>query len=130
MGSTNLYKRPTGRLDPHPADLAYGALALAALEYQARRGEIIVLDADETLLWRCARLRAGWWRTAPRARLPIRPLRQSQSHREEARKRQAWRGYRSGSRVTSGVWLSVLGAVQSGPATVFANIVLPCDAQE
>jgi hypothetical protein len=31
------------RLDPPPADLAYGSLALAALEYQARRGEIIVL---------------------------------------------------------------------------------------
>ena len=35
--------RPTGRLDPTPADLAYGSLALAALEYQARRGEVIVL---------------------------------------------------------------------------------------
>ena len=32
--------RPTGRLDPTPADLAYGSLELAALEYQARRGEI------------------------------------------------------------------------------------------
>jgi len=35
--------RPTGRLDPHPADLAYASLALADLEYRARRGEIIVL---------------------------------------------------------------------------------------
>ena len=31
------YYRPTGRLDPAPADLAYGSLELAALEYQARR---------------------------------------------------------------------------------------------
>ena len=37
------YYRPTGRLDPHPADLAYGSLALAALEYRARRDEIILL---------------------------------------------------------------------------------------
>jgi len=46
--------RPTGRLDSTPADLAYGSLELAALEYQARRGEIIVLDEDETILWRFA----------------------------------------------------------------------------
>ena len=35
--------RPTGRLDPAPAALAYGSLALAALAYRARRGESIVL---------------------------------------------------------------------------------------
>jgi hypothetical protein len=90
------YYRPTGRLDPAPADLAYGSLALAALEYQARRGEIIVLYADETILWRFALPRTGWWRTAQRARLPIRPLSQSQIKREEALKRQAWVQYRSG----------------------------------
>ena len=56
--------RPTGRLDPAPADLAYGSLELAALEYQARRGEIILLYEDETILWRFALPRAGWWRTA------------------------------------------------------------------
>ena len=69
------YSRPTGQLTPAPADLAYGSLALAALEYQARRGEMIVLEAEETSLWRFALPRAGWWRTAPRARLPTRPLR-------------------------------------------------------
>jgi hypothetical protein len=37
------YCRPTGRLDPNPADLAYASLELAALEYRARRGEIILL---------------------------------------------------------------------------------------
>src|SRR5437016_1850481 len=82
--------RPTGRLDPAPAALAYGSLALAALEYRARRGEIIVLDEDETILWRFALPRAGWWRTAQRARLPLRPLSQSQSKRAEALKRQTW----------------------------------------
>ena len=35
--------RPTGRLEPTPADLAYGALERAGLEYQARRGAIMVL---------------------------------------------------------------------------------------
>jgi len=34
-----------------------------------------LLYEDETILWRFALPRAGWWRTAPRARLPIRPLR-------------------------------------------------------
>src|SRR5215831_11386019 len=68
------YFRPTGRLEPTPADLAYGSLALAALEYRARRGEIVLLYEDETILWRFALLRVGWWRTAQRARIPTRPL--------------------------------------------------------
>jgi len=97
------FYRPTGRLDPAPADLAYGALALAALEYQARRGEIIVLSEDATSLWRFALPRAGWWRTARRARLPLRPLSQRQIKRDESRKRQAGLRYRTWSRVTSGV---------------------------
>jgi len=95
--------RPTGRRDPTPADLAYGSLERAALEYQARRGEIIVLYEDATLLWRFALPRLGWWRRAQRSRLPTRPLSQSQSRREESRKRQAWVRSRSWSRVTSGV---------------------------
>jgi hypothetical protein len=49
-----------------------------------------VLYADETILWRFALPRAGWWRKALRARLPIRPLSQSQSKRAEALKGQAW----------------------------------------
>jgi hypothetical protein len=80
--------RPTGRRDPTPADLASGSLALAALEDQARRGEIIVLYEDATLLWRFALPRRGWWRRAQRSRLPPRPLSQSQMRREESLKRQ------------------------------------------
>jgi hypothetical protein len=78
------FYRPTGRLAPDPAALAYASVELAALEYQARRGEIIWLYADETLVWRFALPRAGWWRKAPRARLPIRPLSRSQIRREES----------------------------------------------
>ena len=63
-------------------------------------------------------------------RLPIRPLRQSQINRDEARKRQAWRRYRSWSRITRGVRLSVLGAVQYGTSKVFSKIVPHFDAQE
>ena len=66
----------------------------------------------------------------PSARLPIRPLSQSQSKREEALKRQAWWQYRAWSRVTSGVLLSVLGAVQYGTSKVFYKVVPPFDAQE
>jgi hypothetical protein len=117
-------------LDPAPADLAYGSLELAALEYQARRGESIVLYADETILWRFALPRAGWWRTAQRARIPTRPLSQSQSTREESLKRHAWVQYRSWSRITSGVLLSVIGAVQYGTSKVFSKIVPHFDAQE
>ena len=124
------YCRPTGRLDPNPADLASGSIDLAALEYRARRGEIILLYADETILWRFALPRAGWWRKAQRARLPTRPLRQSQIKREETLKRQAWLQYRSWSRITSGVLLSVIGAVQYGTSKVFYKIVPHFDAQE
>jgi hypothetical protein len=122
--------RPTGCLDPHPADLAYGALELAALESQARRGEIIVLSEDETVLWRFALPRAGWWRKTPRVRLPIRPLSQSQITQEESRKRQTWGQYRSWRRIPSGVWLSVIGAIQYGTSKVFDTIVPHFDAQE
>jgi hypothetical protein len=124
------FYRPTGRLAPTPADLASGSRALAALEYQARRGEILVLSADETILWRCAVPRAGWWRPAQRARLATRPLSHSQSKREESLTRQAWVRSRSWSRLTSGVLLRVLGAVQYGTAKVFSTIVPHCDAQE
>lgn len=89
-----------------------------------------MLYTDETILWRFALPRAGWWRTAQRARLPIRPLSQRQINREEALKRQAWRSYRTWSRVTSGVLLSVIGAVQYGTSKVFYKIVPHFDAQE
>jgi hypothetical protein len=115
--------RPTGRLAPAPAELAWGSLELAALESQARRGEIILLYEDETVLWRFALPRVGWWRKAQRARLPTRPLSHRQIKRDESLKRQAWGHYRSWSRVTSGVLLSVIGAVQYGTSQVFSKIV-------
>jgi hypothetical protein len=122
--------RPPGRLQPPPADLAYASVALAALEYRARRGEIILLYEDETILWRFALPRAGWWRKAPRTRLLTRPLSQSHIKREERLKRQAWLQYRAGSRITNGVLLSVIGAVQYGTAKVVYKVVPHCDAQE
>ena len=70
-----------------------------------------MLDEDDTGLWRFALPRAGWGRTGQRARLATRPLSQRQSTREAALTRQAGVPYRSGSRSTSGVLLSVLGAV-------------------
>jgi hypothetical protein len=78
-----------------------------------------LLYEDETIVWRFALPRAGWWRKAQRARLPIRPLSQSHIKREESLKRQAWVRYRSWSRITSGVLLSVIGAVQYGTSKVF-----------
>jgi len=72
------YCRPTGWLDPTPANLASGSIDLAALEYRARRGEIILFYEDETILWRFALPRLGWWRRAQRPRLPTRPLSPSQ----------------------------------------------------
>jgi hypothetical protein len=89
-----------------------------------------LLYEDETILWRFALPRAGWWRKTPRVRLPIRPLSQSQITREEALKRHAWGQYRSWSRITSGVLLSVLGAVQYGTSKLFYKIVPHFDAQE
>ena len=122
--------RPTGRLASTPAALAYGSLELAALESRARRGESILLSADETTVWRFALPRRGWWRRAQRYRLPTRPLSQSQSKREESRKRQAWLQYRAWRRITRGVLLNVIGAVHYGPSKVCYKIVPPVDAQE
>jgi transposase len=105
-------------------------LELAALEYRARQGKIILLYEDETVLWRFALPRAGWWhRTAQRFRLPTRPLSRSHIKRDEALKRQAWSRYRSWSRVTSGVLLSVMGAVQYGTSKVFYKIVPQFDTE-
>ena len=88
--NTVTYCRPTGRLAPDPAALAWASVELAALEYRARRGEIILLYEDETIVWRFALPRAGWWRKAQRARLATRPLSQRQIRREESHKRHAW----------------------------------------
>lgn len=74
--------------------------------------------------------RAGWWRRTQRARLSLRPLSQSQIKREESLKRQAWGQYRAWSRITSGVLLSVIGAVPYGTSKVFSKIVPHFDAQE
>src|SRR5262245_540666 len=124
------YSRPTGRLAPAPAELAGGSLELAALEYRDQRGEIILLYADETILWRCALPRAGWWHSkARRFRVPTRPLSPSQIRGEEALKRQAWGRYRSWSRVTHGVLLSVMGAVQYGTSKVFYKVVPQFDTE-
>jgi hypothetical protein len=49
--------------------------------------------------------------------------------REASRKRQAWWQYRSWSRLTSGVQLSVIGAVQYGTANVFSKVVPQCDTE-
>jgi hypothetical protein len=57
-------------------------------------------------------------------------LHQSQSKQEESRKRQTWGQNRAGSRITSGVLLSVIGAVQYGTSKVCYTIVPHCDAQE
>ena len=81
-----------------------------------------MLYEDETVRWRFALPRAGGWRKVQRARLATRPLSQSQIKREESLKRQAWVQYRSWSRLTSGVLLSVLGAVQYGTSRVIYKI--------
>jgi hypothetical protein len=62
--------------------LAQARVELAKLENQAQQGQIILLYEDETIVWRFALPRAGWWRKDQRYRLPIRPLtRQQINHR-------------------------------------------------
>src|SRR5215831_15764851 len=58
------------------------------------------------------------------------PLNQSQIKQEESRKRQTWVQNRAWSRITSGVLLSVIGAVQYGTSKVCYKIVPHFDAQE
>jgi hypothetical protein len=88
-----------------------------------------LLYGDETIVWRFALPRAGWWRKAQRSRLPTRPLSPSQINSEESRKRQAWVRYRSWSRIASGVLLSVIGAVQYGTSKVFYKVVPHFDTE-
>jgi hypothetical protein len=52
-----------------------------------------------------------------------------QIKRDEALKRQAWVRYRSWSRVTSGVLLSVIGAIQYGTSKVFYKVVPHFDTE-
>jgi DDE superfamily endonuclease len=87
-------------------------------------------DEDAPILWRFALPRVGWGRRAQRYRLPPRPWSQSQLNRDASLKRQAWLRYRSWSRITSGVVLSVLGAVQYGTSKGFSKIVPHFEAQE
>ena len=89
-----------------------------------------MLYEDETIVWRFALPRLGWWRRTQRYRLPIRPLSQGQIKQAESCKRQTWLQYRSWSRITNGVLLSVIGAVQYGTAKVCYKIVPHFDAQE
>jgi transposase len=126
---TSVTAVPRGDSLPPPLTSPLPLSTFAALEYRARRGEIILLYEDETIVWRFALPRAGWWRKAQRARLLTRPLSQSQIKREESRKRQAWVRYRSWSRTVSGVWLSVIGAVQYGTSKVFYKVVPHFDTE-
>jgi hypothetical protein len=89
-----------------------------------------LLYEDETIVWRFALPRLGWWRRAQRYRLPTRPLSQGQIKQQESHKRQTWVQYRSWSRITRGVLLSVIGAVQYGTSKIFYKIVPHFDAQE
>src|SRR5262249_44609553 len=82
------------------------------------------------ILWRFALPRQGWWRRAQRYRLRTRPLSPSQIKQAKSLKRQAWERYHSWSRITSGVLLSVIGAVQYGTSKVFYKIVPYFDARE
>lgn len=105
-------------------------IELEALHYWAHQDEIILLYEDETVLWRFALPRRGWWRRRQRYRLPTRPLSQNQINAQERLKRQAWLKDRSWSRITSGVLLDVIGAVQYGTSRVFYKIVPHFDANE
>ena len=105
-------------------------LDLAIFHERARRDEIILLYEDETVVWRFALPRRGWWGRGRRYRLPLRPLSPSQIRHQEALKGQAWTTYRTWSRITSGVLLSVIGAVQYGTSRVFYKLVPHFDAQE
>ena len=89
-----------------------------------------MLYAAETIVWRFALPRPGWWRRVQRPRLPTRPLSPSHIKREESGTRQAWLQYRPWSRITSGGLLNGIGAVHYGTAKVFSKIVPHCEAQE
>ena len=66
------FKKSCPLLSPHQTalillqrPLRYAAVDLAALEYPARRNEIVLLYADATILWRFVLPRAGWVAQSP-----------------------------------------------------------------
>jgi predicted ATPase len=61
----------------------------------------MLLSEDEIILWRVALPRAGWWRKAPRDRLPTRLLTQRQITGEESCTRQARLWQRQGQRTAA-----------------------------
>jgi DDE superfamily endonuclease len=82
------------------------------------------------VLWRFALPRAGWWHQLTRYRLPLQPLTRSQINHAEAGKRHAWRQYHTWDRITDGVLLTLMGAVQYGTSKVFYKLVPHFNAQE
>lgn len=89
-----------------------------------------MLYEDETIVWRFALPRAGWWRQAQRYRLPLHPLSRYQINSQERLKRHAWLQHRSWSRIREGVLLSVVGAVLYGTSKVFWKVTPHFDSYD
>ena len=89
-----------------------------------------MLYEDETIVWRFALPRLGWWRRAQRYRLAHTPAEPGPVERPESHKRQTWGQYRSWSRI-AGACCSPASSARSdiGTSKIFYKIVPHFDAQ-
>lgn len=82
------------------------------MKKRAEKGEIILLYQDETIVWRFAIPRSGWWYKKERARIDELKENHSRIRKEEREKREAWKQYRRWDKIKSGVLLCIIGAVE------------------
>jgi len=70
-----------------------------------------LLFEDETVLWRFALPRKGWWIKKVRKRIPDLKSTKNQIKKEEKEKRESWKKQRSWSVISKGVLLYVIACV-------------------
>lgn len=83
---------------------------------------------DETVMWRQALPRAGWWMKKKRARLP--QVEKNGIKKAEKEKREAWNKQQSWSVVKTGVLMYVIASVVYGTNELIYSIVAHFGARE
>jgi putative transposase len=124
------YYRPTIELGADQQELARARTEIDELKTRAKRGEIILLFEDETIVWRFALPRAGWWYKDKRYRINDLKDNRKNIKQQECEKRQQWKEHRSWSHITCGVLLCVIGTIQYLTSRALFKIVPHFDAKE
>ena len=114
------------KADPEKVEKA--KLEIAQLREKSLSGEIALLFEDETVMWRFALPRRGWFKREKRATIKTDKPKQSEIKKQESLKREQWKEHRKFSQISTGVLLYVIGAVCYSTNQVFSNVVASFDA--